>query len=872
MPGNIFDDAATSSSKSENIFDAAATSSAKSGNMFDDVAGSVKSVAGKAFHVAGDVLDFQRAKTQEMIFHGGSSDENRRRLREKIGIEHDYEDPKFLGVQVPEWATHLGRGLTDTALDTVTDPLTYETMGGSLIAKGAKGLAGLGGRAIDAATKAPFVGDKVAAARSGAGALYNAAHDYFVPAGAATRAHGQEAVDFAMGADAKTAARSDELDRRLQKSYDAIRSNLNDTEFAEALQIRNGERQARSNEGRLLVSPKAEAAAAALKQLTKSAYALRADESGQRRIANYVGTPRPATAKTIITKRAPAPTEADTSTLEGLADSFRADTNKYLTARSSAGVNLPRPGSAPSTRAGQTLTDEDARDAWDDYVKTPAVAKAYAAMSPEAKLAARTNYIRSAIASNGAGTKLDPDRILATGGRAIIDKSERKRRLIARAASTPFEISPELREFAGQPGTLGAKQYRRDYVAGPREAAEVDPDKEAGSFNRMDPFDPNAEQREQITIDPKQHELYDQAMRGSLANTAKQVGASELRKELKDRFGGAVPQEIDDLFKVSTRATGEARTTADKALDVWRGVISLPKAAIVGLSPRHMFNIANLLSAHSLSAIPEAVVTAAMLMKDPEQRYEILRKGIELGAIGGKSAEHDVPLADLIARAPGVLAPIGKKIAGGIGNMNRATWAFDDAAAQALAKRHEAAGMTGYSAGRSARKDLVDYNNVSKFTEQAKNVMPFATFNTSIPGAVGGALLRNPARIEATNRATGGAYLGDHPEIGGHQISLHAPTAEIGAGDLTGFTRKSLADPVKGVLDLFGLSAEGKKHFWTYGQDLHDPKKFAEFLLSMGVSPIPGAQEALSTLGLSAFKPRNFAEGIMQNSTGLDVK
>jgi hypothetical protein len=208
---------------------------------------------------------------------------------------------------VPAWATHLGRGLTDTVLDNETDPLNLE---GGEIAKAARGAIGLAAKGIGAAEKLPLVGDKIAAAAQGATDAGTAIHDYFTHAGKPTREVGKEAVDHVVGTAAKAASHETELDARLQKRFDTIRAGMTDDEFTTALRIQKGERQALTNEGRPLVSDATLAGAAALKHLLKQGYALRADASGQRRIAQLVGD-RPATSKTVVAQVRPKVNEVE---------------------------------------------------------------------------------------------------------------------------------------------------------------------------------------------------------------------------------------------------------------------------------------------------------------------------------------------------------------------------------------------------------------------------------------------------------------------------------------------------------------------------------------------------------------------------------
>lgn len=94
----------------------------------------------------GDLLDFQRAALQEAIFHGGTSDENRARLRKVLaGLPKPVElgtmallpPLAFMQIGAKHYAEmpHAAQGIYDSLLDTVTDPLTLETLDTGGLAK-----------------------------------------------------------------------------------------------------------------------------------------------------------------------------------------------------------------------------------------------------------------------------------------------------------------------------------------------------------------------------------------------------------------------------------------------------------------------------------------------------------------------------------------------------------------------------------------------------------------------------------------------------------------------------------------------------------------------------------------------------------------
>jgi len=442
-----------------------------------------------------------------------------------------------------------------------------------------------------------------------------------------------------------------------------------------------------------------------------------------------------------------------------------------------------------------------------------------------------------------------------------------------------LERAKALKSFTDQLQELrGGERYRENYIPGLRDAEEVATDRAGHSHNLLDrPLDVHEIQRDRFAVDPARLDEHTAAFHGAIRSASRQQMARGLEEELGAKYGrfatatgpGAakVPDAVRALFDRASPATGAMRGDGQVLGDAWRGVVGLPKSAIVGTSPRHIFNIADLLSQHSVAALPEALVNAARISMKPAARGDILSKGIELGAIS-PSAERDAPVVDFL----GKLGIVGKVAAKPLRAMNDLTWHFDDAAVQALAKKYEKAGYKGYSAGRQARRDLVDYEHVSPFTKALKNAAPFAVFNSQIPGAVVRAIGKDPAQAAVRNRLTDGLYYGgevDTPD--GKHIRLYNPTAEIGRADPAAFARKTIADPVRFGVDFAGATAEGKRHFFEYGHDTHDPKEAAKLLLNALLGGVPGAREALQQSGAGVFKKRDWVRDLIQGSTGVGL-
>ena len=794
MSGNSFDAFAPA----ENPFDRFATPK----NPFDAFAPKPKPKGGPTI---GDALDAQRAGLMQAIFRGGSSDENRARLRNAIP-----DLAKEYGANNP-----FERGLTDFALDTVTDPLTYETLGIGPIAKGGARLAGealKAGKGVAAMPEFAAPLARVKPAFDGAQHFGDMLHDYFTHAGAAKRIHGQEAVDTAVGALSRRNARDQELASRMTSMLDATTKSLTPEQKQEVYAVLHGERDS------TFVSEPARAALGPLDELRKSMFAVQANPSGRYRLGLASGGlgDRAADARrvTIQANRdpetgrllaGPKPTPPDLSTMDGLIASFRRDTDRWLTNKGSAFGGLRAAADPP----GKRISD------------------------------------------------------LVDGGTKIFNKRPRKLTTTARAPVADFTLPENLAEFAAKNGPMTAKNYRRAYLPGPLGEKEAAADREAREIDLLNPRSGNLEHQEDFSVDAEAVPGIDEAFRRAITNASHQATAADLRDEVRDKLGTSLSPHLADLFKVRTKATGDARSTPEMAADFWRGLVNLPKTAVVGTSPRHMFNIANLALNVDPGAIPGAIRTTSKLLRDPASRYDALKPAIDLGAIS-PSGERSTGTIDWLERLPGVLGVAGK----GMRKMNDATWAFDDAMVAQVAQRLAQSGAkTGYSAGRDARRSLVDYENTSPFTQHAKNVLPFATFNTQIPGAVFKGILRNPARAEAVNRASGGTMLGGTADVAGHKVKTYLPTSDVGQLDPPAFVRKALADPVRAALTAAGVDAHGQKRYFTYGSPIN-----MKWLLSAASAGVPEARDLLDAIGMGTFKPRGALQTLLANFAGVGVR
>jgi len=727
-------------------------------------------------HNLGEILDWQRAQTQDLLFHGGDSDKNRATLRHKIGLD----DPNsFLGrTGTYQDAPHWLQGLVDMGLDTATDPVTYETAGMGPLIKGARGV----GRLLS--PLGALVPQEV---KSLAGAGTRLVQDATRYGSKAIRAHGQDATDRAIALEARQSARQPVLAQRLTTADEKIVAPLSDVEKTQVQKILHGELDPAT------VAPHVRKAAQERSTLSRATFALKADKSGQARIGSW-GTRSAGPVKRVIDQRVPAKPQS----IQEFVDYLRNESDEFLRSRR-----------GPST--GKALTD----------LGIPIAA-------PQAR---------------------------------------KTLRLVAQTPYKPFELPADLREFAGAPGTYSNRQFRRNYFPGPRDAAEVSKNRPAREFNILDALDPHELHQGDFKIGPKDVGNMEDAYRGMLSSTARTVTTNETRQSLKKIFGENIPTEIRDIFNKKVAATGTERTDLQQVGEAWKKLVNLPKTGVVGTSPRHMANIADLLATHAPQLLPEAVSTFTKLsrIKDPNQRFEFLKEAIDMGL--------EAPFADKQDAMAGILkrfgAP-GKLIAGGMQKMNKATWDFDVAAAVTLAKHlKKVEGLDPLVAGQRARRALVDYRHTSPMTNALKYVLPFATFKSQLPTAVGKGVLRNAARSETINRATQGVFLGGGAQQGGGKkpVRYSGPTGEVGRAmlDPAGFARDAASDAMTGPLEAL-LSKADKTHWLTHGE----PPDW-RFVLNALSAPAPYGHDILNQLGLGKYKKEDLWRMLMRSSSGVNV-
>ncbi len=763
-----------------------------------------------------DLLDRQRQTTQAAIagdhpgrtlLHGAGQDQqdaNRASVRHKMGLD----DPNsVLGrtgtyAQAPHWL----QGLADFAVDTLTDPVTYESLGTGAVAK--QGVRGIGALAKAAGKASPEL------------AAYGNAfvRDFMTAGGAAKRELGDATYNKAMAADNRQAAREQEAARRMTERFDKHIAPLAPADKRTVYRVLNGEQQITDPaSGRLIVPQHVADAVAEGKRLRTDMAALQADASGRRRLGYNV-----------------AP----------LANS------KYASRVEPSNLNFAKPLARDQTRYG-----------------------------PQA---AQLRYAME-----------HPDDVRPKGPAA--------RRIVGRA-DRAAPLSDDLKDFAApdEQGILGAQNLRSNYLPGPHQAEAAASNARPQPFNLLRPFAPNALTREEFTVGDKSEDLgaLDEAFRGAIRNAAQQGTAGRLRAELgvplSENAAGR-NDWLEKLFDVQPRATGDARTTAEKAADRWRQLINIPKNTVTTLGLKHgLVNVPSLaLTSEGLGAAGEALARGARIaFLNPGERYNALREGIE-GGVVAPFEDRENPIADALARLPG---PLGKLLGGASQKANALTWAIDDAAKQAVMKRKVARGMTPDEAAADTLREMVDYRHRSAFTKKAANVAPFATFRTKIPSAVASAGARHPNRLLAIDRATQGlgsnakVQIGTNDDGSPRKLTMTTPTSDVlGIGDNPfKYLRSSLADPVKAALSVPGDVGEAMGMSWhdarflrgfTYGQHLlpnvgKEGHLKAGFLGGQAAGYVPYGLGNLATQasGLSEYQPEDWLSILLGSPLGVHVR
>jgi hypothetical protein len=327
------------------------------------------------------------------------------------------------------------------------------------------------------------------------------------------------------------------------------------------------------------------------------------------------------------------------------------------------------------------------------------------------------------------------------------------------------------------------------------------------------------------------------------------------------RPASSIPDSVKSLFDVNIPATGQQRNAGDLWREGWNTLKSAPKTAVVGVTPGHIANMASPLGGMA-AAQPGGFKAIVQAAQNFPKNFAYMK--------GAATGERTTPLIQAALNHP-LTKPLGQYMS----TVNRATWAVDKGLHDSFMADLVQQGMHPDQARQEAREMMVDYEHLSPFATALKTVMPFGTWNTGIWKQIVRGVVKNPARAAAINRVTGGYFYGgdaDLPGIGRARSLL--PAAEIGRAigspnEMAKFARKSLAIPVDVGAALVEKAARPKTNypFGTYGLDPTNPKDAAKILGQVLTMGVPEASTALGAAGMGPFKPDSFMSELLRQAT-----
>jgi hypothetical protein len=746
-----------------------------------------------------DLLDRQRQALQATIrggpgagFHAllhhadpAEQDQNRAATRAALHLPSEAERAKQPAFE---------RGLVDFTTDTVSDPVSYETLGIAPLLRGAGRLGELGMEAV---------------LRTPAGRL---AHDATTFAGPAKRALGPERYEAVAAADRRQQAKEAEATRILTDRFNAWSARLPSATRRQVYRILNGEEAA---------TPALQPHVDAARTLLNDAAAIQANRSGRAKIGSTLGNAR-----------------------------LSADMNPWE-------LSWQKPISK-MTPQERMMRMQHADDATPNLQRGP-----FGSVKPAAP----------------------------------------PKRTVQGTLPRQYQIPPELQPFAAPPeqGILGAKAIRRDYLPGPRAAKAVDPDAPASEFNRLSPFTPNAISRERFAVGGPVED-FDQAMRGALAQAARQATSGRLRQEVGARLGHGAEPAVEQMLTVKTPARGTARADLEQVAQGWKNVVQIPKNVVTSFGLKH--GLVNVPTLGALSEGPGAALEgllqgAAQLRRTPAQRYAHLEPAVEGGVITPSEARQNA-LVDAIGRIPVLGGPLGKVSRGA----RDLTWSIDDATKAAVLKRKLARGIGPTNAAAQTMREMINYGQRAPLTKALGYAMPFPTYDTRLPLAIASSVARHPERVLAADRATQGLSSNGQVDVGGHRVSLTNPLSKaltLPEAPLE-YGRSSAADPLKLLSTLLfpglGLPARfsppldadretkaaGKtwgtqKRFGTYGKPVL-PYRDADGHWHVGAAGqtaagyVPGGlgEGGLGLSGMGDFGPESWLDLLLGGTVGAHVR
>lgn len=879
----------------------------------------------------GDILDFQHAAILESIFRKGSEDANRLELRKALGIQGFYEqDPVYAHKLFDNVVTRFidniqdklnqgGRGVIDTGLDTFTDPLTYESLGGGPALRiGGRLLRPLAGPALRAispvsvaakalATKLTpqVVKEALAEGRTVAnstGRMWAHIRGLAQYAPEAKAIHGVPKVRESIASGSRMARRYHELDRRLQETYASAKAGLNKNDLSFVQQALHGQIPVDK------LTPAQRVTHDIMKNLGDVVGPIMQHHPGGGSISavskfSVEGPKGPVVKRVAVAPKISAftPQELRRQVFSALKKKNvsveeRQAALHQITGKPSAATatvddlaNLAKHYDIPiKPKTGSRLLNMS-------HSAVPAETTPLSANSSledwVAGLRAETkNTLRQApegAAQKGAlddlGTPIlkRPQYVKGPFGKAQRNPSVEPKRTFTVSPNLKMNTPPvpeQLKEFSDTPGEFTAANVRHDYYPGKHYRDVVSPNQEARTLNPLESHNPHLKTQKPFIIQPKNVEDFDQAFSGMLKSSARAISHNELRAKLAEVWGMKqadvekhLPREIFDLFTKKMPATGDKRQWQQVLDETWRGLVNLPKAAVVGAGPFHIFNMLSMMAGRP-QQLPKTLALFGRLVKagaDPAKRWE---------ALGREAAEYGLgqPLDE--ARSWTKRVPLMK-------TMKRWTWDFDTAAtftdAEDLLRSGKA--TSPLEAGQMARERLVDYDHRSKLQEVAKYVAPFAQYATAAPGVVVKGVVQHPARTEFVNRLTGGKLLGGgDPQSG----EYYGPTAKVGRlfnidallnpdkqGRIPGIMQygRGMTSPIlrEGISAAGNLLPSTLQHglrYLTYGADPLSKNQLLQ--TAAEEAPVPYMRTAAGSTGLGTFKPTPPLNELIFGATG----
>lgn len=802
------------------------------------------SAAGKAFHAVatpiGNALDFQRHALAKAVTGSGDTDTQMERIRKMTGVEDAYQ-----AVGHVPGVGHALQGAIDTGIQTVTDPLTYETLGFGPALK-ALGVAGKVGPAAMKAVKATAPGRM----------LYDAFHW----GGPVARERGVETAQFVHGAANYASKTGERAQKHLISRFEKIAKGLTDEEKVTVGKALNGE-LAHEMVGTL--TPKEQSAYRQLRTLTELDYKLRSD--AVRSVVFQEATKDlPASDKAMLMRMLrrnkpldiPEPMKRQKVVQPGLSVNQKTRLS-----------NAHRPVQGPR-RPGDAIPPQIAEpvDVGPGAYKMPrgnetAIQKAERLNAlyhdiqfrVEKAMPKRQDYMpwaHYAEAEEGAPAR-------AMNKLTYFDPHEQERPNVK--VTAPEHLSQGFKAMAQNTGRR-VEQGVLHHALG------------------------------ELVNDPNVSKLF--------ASTIKATGSARTDLEkVKDAWLNFVGYPRAAVVSFTPRH-------AVNILDLLANTVGPKEApAVLKETMALAAKLANpKLTEKEYAALTKEGREAGALSGSFRERQAFFQqvpttrvRDLPLGEHAPKALQEKHLFGPFAGRGTGPLGAWTKL-------NNQLVWAVDEAAKQTYAKYLMKSGEAeGLRAGGLASARLVDYAHVPPIAKALKAVAPFGTFRGSIPGAVVGGIARNPARAAFLNRATGGTMYGGQPASGEQGVRFQGPTAEVGRmfaihepgfgttdrqrevnarSGLGTYVRSTVGDLPKGVVsaaqDLLAPQ-EHPKRWATYGQPWlpkydKNGKLDLGWIIDSAVAGVPQAQTMLDALGVGRFQWRGMAPEVLRQVLGVEVK